>query len=183
MKILITKISFVLLLAITLIGCDSHPSLQKYYVNNQGTSNFIAVDIPASIVSLKDADASDEVKETLKTIKKINFLGFQLKEDNVEEYNIEKQKVKEILKNPKYQELIRTSFDGKSLTIKYTGEEDAIDEVILYGYDKELGFALVRVLGDKMDPSKMVELAQEIQVNSDNNASLNQIESFLKDIQ
>lgn len=174
-----------LLVCITssLIGCQNHPSLQRYYVDHQGTANFIAIDVPASIISLKDADASEEVKETLKSIKKVNFLGFQIKEGNLDAYTVEKQNVKAILKNPKYQELMKMSSGSKSLTIKYTGTEDAVNEVILFGYDKALGFALIRVLGDEMDPSKMMMLAQEIQVNSENSGSLNQIENFLKEIQ
>lgn len=183
MKNILKPILLLFVAVTTLMACSSHPSLQRYYVDNQGTSNFVAVDIPASIVSLKDADASEEVKETLKSIKKINFLGFQLKEGNAADYAVEKQKVKEILKNPKYQELVKMSSGGKSLSVKYTGQEDAVNEVILFGYDKELGFALVRVLGDEMDPSKMMMLAQEIQVNSEDGGSLSQIEAFLKEIQ
>lgn len=163
------------------VSCDQYPSLQKYYVDSQASTEFIALDIPASIVSLKEDDASEETRATLKTIKKINFLGFQLTETNKEEYALEQAKVKEILKNPKYQELIRVGSGSKSLIVKFLGEEDAIDEVILYGADKELGFALVRVLGDDMEPSKMMELAQQVNIDDDS-ASLQQITSFMKNV-
>ncbi len=171
----------VLIVAVStlLISCDSYPSLQKYYVDSQSSSDFIALDIPASIVTLKEEDASEEVRATLKTIKKINFLGFQTTDSNNTAYETEQQKIKAILKNPKYQELIRLNIGAKSLVVKFLGEEDAIDEVIFYGADKEMGFALVRILGDKMDPAKMMMLAQEINIDGDA-AGLQQIGSFLK---
>lgn len=167
-------------IALLTISCDEHPSLQKYYVDSNENTDFISLDIPASILSLKDENVSEEVKETLKSIKKVNFLGFKLKDDNQAAYKIEKQKIKEILKNPKYQELI--SVGGKqSFTIKFLGEDDAIDEVIVFGSDKDKGFALVRILGNNMDPSKMMLLANEIKYDGDK-GDLKGLESFLKNL-
>jgi len=167
-------------IALLTVSCDQHPSLQKYYVDSNENAGFISFDIPASILSLKDENVSKEVKETLKSIKKINFLGFQLKDGNQAEYKIEKQKIKEILKNPKYQELI--SVGGKqSFTIKFLGEDDAIDEVIVFGSDKEKGFALIRILGNKMDPSKMMLLANEIKYDGDK-GDLKGLESFFNNL-
>ncbi len=174
-------LTFIVAVSILTVSCDSYPSLQKYYVDSQSNTDFIAIDIPASIVSLKDGDASEEVRSTLKTIKKINFLGFQITESNTEEYTLEQKKVKEILKNPKYQDLIKLNFGSRSLVVKFLGEDDAIDEVIFYGADKELGFALVRVLGNKMDPAKMMALVQEINLDGDS-SSLQQITSFMKNM-
>jgi len=163
------------------VSCDSYPSLQKYYVDSQSSSDFISLDVPASIVSLKDGDASEEVRSTLKTVRKINFLGFQITEDNKEEYLAEQKKIKVILKNPKYQDLVKLNFGKRSLTVKFLGDEDAINEVIFYGADKELGFALVRVLGNEMDPSKMMALAQEINIDGES-SSMKQITSFMSSI-
>ena len=162
------------------VSCDQHPSLQKYYVDSNENTGFISFDIPASLLSLKNEGVSSEVKETLKSIKKVNFLGYQLKGDNEAEYKIEKQKIKEILKNPKYQELM--SIGGKqSMTIKFLGEDDAIDEVIIFGSDKEKGFAVVRILGNNMDPSKMMLLANEIKYNGEE-GDLKGLESFFKNL-
>ena len=162
-----------------LVSCNDYPSLQKYYVDSQESAEFISLDIPASIVSLKDADASDEVKSTLKSIKKINFLAFQITEENTASFDAEKTKVKAILKNPKYQELMRVTDKGRTLIVNFLGEADAIDEIILYGSDKELGFALVRVLGNKMDPAKMMKLVNEVNLDDDS-GSMQQIGAFMK---
>lgn len=181
MKRILKYFVLVITVSIFVISCDSYPSLQKYYVDSQSSADFIALDIPASIVSLKNEDASEEVRETLKSIKKVNFLGFQISEDNNEMYTSELQKIKEILKNPKYQDLIRLDSGSKFLTVKFLGTDDAIDEVIFYGADKELGFALVRVLGNKMDPAKMLLLAQEINIDGDS-AGIQQIGAFIKNM-
>ena len=48
-----------------LSSCDNQKSVQEYYVEKQESNNFIALDLPASIVSL-DEGASEETRETLK---------------------------------------------------------------------------------------------------------------------
>lgn len=169
------------MLAVFTVSCDQHPSLQKYYVDSNENAEFLKFDVPASLLSLKDENVSEEVKQTLKSIKKVNFLAFPLKETNSAEFKIEKQKVKEILKNPKYQELITIGSGKQSYTVKFLGEETAIDEVIFFGSDKEKGFALVRILGNNMDPSKMMALAQELKFDGDD-GSMKQIESFMKNL-
>lgn len=180
MKNYIKYFGVLAVIALLTVSCDQHPSLQKYYVDSNENTDFISLDIPASILSLKGEDVSDEVKETLKSIKKLNFLGYQLKEGNNAEYKIEKQKIKEILNNPKYQDLI--SIGGKqSVTVKFLGEEDAIDEVIIFGSDKEKGFALVRILGKNMDPSKMMLLANQIKYDGDK-GDLKGLESFFSNL-
>jgi hypothetical protein len=75
--------------------------------------------------------------------------------------------------------LISIGGSNQSLSVKFLGEDDAIDEVIIFGSDKEQGFALVRVLGSNMDPAKMMQLAQEIKVDGQD-SSLKQLESFIK---
>jgi trehalose-6-phosphatase len=48
-------------------------------------------------------------------------------------------------------------------TLKYLGEEDAIDEIIVFASDDEKGFALFRLLGKKMEPAKMMKLMTAIE--------------------
>lgn len=50
---------------------------------------------------------------------------------------------------------------GKA-SIKYLGDEDAIDEVVVYGDNDEKGFLLVRILGDNMNPAKLVLFIQAL---------------------
>ena len=168
MKNKITVFAVLISLFVLIISCDSSPSLQKYYVDNQGNNEFIMIDLPTSILELKDQDVSEEMQLTLNSIKKLNFLALELKDDNKEMYETEKRKISAILKNPKYKELMHLNNNKNTVNVKYLGEDDAIDEVVFFGSDNEKGFALVRVLGDNMNPAQILKLTQEIKIDGDN---------------
>ena len=149
------------------IACESTPSLQKYYVENKENSEFLSVDLPASILQLKDSDVSEDIQQTLETIKKVNFLALQLNEENKELFTAEKEKVRAILKNPKYKQLMRMNVGGGNVSVNYIGEEDAIDEVVIFGADNTKGFAIVRVIGENMNPSEIMKLTTELQLDNE----------------
>ncbi|WP_299528027.1 DUF4252 domain-containing protein [uncultured Lutibacter sp.] len=176
------KISgLVIAVALITIACDTNPSLQKYYVDSKENSEFISIDLPSSILQLKDTEVSDDVKKTLETIKKVNFLALQLNETNKELYNSEKEKVKIILKNPKYKQLMRMNLGNGNVSVNYLGEEDAIDEVVIFGSDSEKGFAVVRVIGEKMNPADILKLTQELKMDEDS-GQLKQLEGLLSSL-
>ncbi|MBI9042313.1 DUF4252 domain-containing protein [Lutibacter sp.] len=181
MKIFLKIATVIIVIATLTISCDSSQSLQKYYVDSKENNEFISVDLPSSILQLKDQEASEEVKNTLKTIKKVNFLALQLTETNKELFASEKEKVKQILKNPKYKQLMRMNGGKGNVSINYLGEEDAIDEVIIFGSDNSKGFALVRVIGEKMNPSDIMKISQQIKLDGDSN-QLQQLEGLMKSI-
>jgi len=176
------KISTVLFTAALLtVACDTKPTLQKYYVDSKENNAFISVDLPANIIELKNENVSEEVKNTLKTIKKVNFLALQINETNQELFNAEKEKVKEILKNPSYKQLIRMNTGSGNVTVNYLGSEDSIDEVVIFGSDSKRGFALVRVIGEKMNPAEIFSMAQEIKLDG-NSQQLKQLGGLLGSI-
>ncbi|MEM9868358.1 MAG: hypothetical protein AAF765_11760 [Bacteroidota bacterium] len=55
-----------------------------------------------------------------------------------------------------------------------------MDEVIIYGDSKDMGFALVRVLGKNMNPAQIVQLMQVLQKSDYDGAALGEIGKFLK---
>jgi len=169
----------ILAIGIMSVACGSEASLQKYYIDNQDNKNFLSIDIPASIISLKD-DVSPEAAEAYKSLKKMNVLAFKKNDSNGAEYEAEKKKVKAILKNDNFIELMRMNDKGRNVVIKYIGDDETIDEVIVYAADKTQGFALVRVLGDDMKPEKIAKLVQSIQDVDDGNFALKQLEGFIK---
>ena len=63
-----------------------------------------------------------------------------------------------ILAQERYKELTRIKSNEWNATLKYTGEEDAIDEVIIFASDNTRGFAVFRLLGDNMRPDQMLQL-------------------------
>lgn len=175
------NLGFVLVIMFALTSCDTNPSLQKYYVDSKENNEFISVDLPSSILQLQEENMTEELKGTLQTIKKLNFLALQLTETNKELYTSEKEKVRKILKSDKYKQLMRMNSGKGSITVNYLGNEEAIDEVIVFGADDSKGFALVRVIGENMNPSDILKLTQEIQLDKNSN-ELKQLEGILSSI-
>lgn len=165
------------LLMMILASCADQHSLQKYYVDNQDNADFISIDIPASVITLKE-NVSAEDQEALKSLKKMNILAFKKNDTNGAEFLSEENKVKSILKNDKYKELMKFKDKGRNVVVKYEGDNNEIDEVVVFASDKEKGFALVRVLGDNMQPAKIASLAKNIaDIDAD---GLKQFEGLLK---
>ncbi len=167
-------------MAIIFASCSSQQSLQEYYVDNQENPNFISLDIPASILKMDEVDLTDVQQEAVESLKKFNLLAFKKTSENVADYKLEKAKVKEILKDDEFVELMKINSRYGNGVIKYLGDADAIDEVIIYGDSKDKGFALVRVLGKDMNPAHIVQLMQAIQKSDYKGEGLGEIGKFLK---
>jgi len=156
----IKTLSILFFAALFLVACNKQPSIQEYYIEKQDSGDFIAIDLPASILKVGEG-ASEETRETLSTIKKMNILAFKVNDSNQQEFDAEYTKVKEILKNDNYNELMRMKHEGINIVINYLGDEEAVDEFILFASDKNRGFALARVLGDHMEPQKIIKMAED----------------------
>jgi len=147
---------------VLLISCDNNQSLQEYYVDNQSNKEFVAVDIPTSMFA-NTKTLTEEQKKTLETVKKINILAIPMKEENNSEIEKEKDKISTILKDEKYQLLMKYGGADSKMEVYYTGSEEAVDEIIVYGEDKMKGMGIARVLGEKMNPSDILQLVRSLQ--------------------
>jgi Icc-related predicted phosphoesterase len=165
---------------LTLMACSSTPSLQEYYVDNAENPNFISLDLPASILNLEKTNLTDLQREALQSLRKLNVLAFRKTTDNAAAYTLEKDKVNNILGNDDYVELVKLNSKYGKGVIKYLGEEDAIDEVVIFGNSDDKGFALIRVLGDNMNPAYIMQLLKAIQNSDYDSQSLGAIGDFLK---
>ncbi len=165
---------------LALSACSTSQSLQEYYVDNSENPNFISLDVPASILNLQEADLSKSQRQALESLKKLNVLAFKINSTNESEYQVEKAKVSSILKSDKFVELMKLNSKYGKGVIKYLGEEDAIDEVIIYGSSDDKGFALIRVLGDDMNPAHLIQLVKVLQTSDYNAENLGDIGEFLK---
>ncbi|QLE02263.1 DUF4252 domain-containing protein [Galbibacter sp. BG1] len=153
-----------LFLAVSVANCgDRKPSLQEYFVTKGENPNFISLDIPSSILDVNKTSLDTKQKEAYQSVKKLNVLAFKLNDDNKAAYEAEKTTVQDILKNEKYEDLMIVNSGKNKGVVKYLGDDDSIDEVILFGSDDEHGFALVRVLGNKMKPENMVTLVEAVE--------------------
>jgi len=152
-----------LALLLALGSCSGTQSLQEYFVDNAENPNFLSLDIPANILKLDEVELDDNEREVMGSLRKLNILAFRKTEANEVAYAEESAKVKAILKNPDFKELMKLNTQYGRGVVKYLGDGDAIDEVIIFGDSREKGFALVRVLGKKMNPAQFVQVMQAIQ--------------------
>ncbi|WP_276389886.1 DUF4252 domain-containing protein [Eudoraea chungangensis] len=178
MKKTLIVISGMFLLLI--VSCSSRQSLQEYYVSNSENPNFISLDVPASILNLQSNSLTETQREGLESLRKLNVLAFRVTEDNKAEFQTEKTRVNAILNNDKYIELMKLNSQYGKGAIKYLGDADAIDEVIIYGSSEDKGFAIIRVLGKNMNPTQLVQLMGAIQNSDFDTAELGEIGDFLK---
>ena len=68
----LTKICALVFIVFFASSCKNEKSLQSYLVDTSGKEGFYTGDLPISSVLSAKADVSDDVKETMKSIKKIN---------------------------------------------------------------------------------------------------------------
>lgn len=165
--------------ALLLASCNSGPSLQQYFVDNSENPNFLALDIPASILDLDQVELTDTEKQAINSVKKLNILAFKKTTANADDYKAQTAEVTTILKNPKYTELMKVNGALGKGTVKYLGEEDAIDEVVFYGNSPDKGFALIRFLGDNMNPAHLVPLIKAIEKSDYKGEGLGRLKEIL----
>lgn len=176
------KLSIYILLLTSIINfsCKKETTLQSYLVESQEKKGFITVDIPASVVQLSNDKASEEDKETYESIRKINITGLPYKNSDDATYEAEKSKLKEIIKNSSYKQLMSFKKDGVSAGVYYSGEADAINEIVAIGYGKEFGVGVARILGEKMNPSKIIDMMQNAKIDAEG-INMEQIKKILKE--
>jgi hypothetical protein len=172
--------SLLLVGAIVLSSCSSTQSLQEYYVDNTENPSFLAFDIPTSILNLDASELNEEQKTAYESLRKLNILAFKKTGDNVASYKAEKKKVKDILANDDYEELMKMNTEFGRASIRFKGDDDAIDEVIIFGDNKDKGFALVRVLGNEMNPAHFVKLLQALEKSDFNGKGLGDLGDFFE---
>ncbi|MDA9341923.1 DUF4252 domain-containing protein [Flavobacteriaceae bacterium] len=173
--ILIKYILGIGLAALTLFSCSNKESLQRYIVDRQGDDSFLKIDIAASLLQTDSANLSQEEKDILKTIKKINVVAYPIEEGNVSAYEVKMQVLKTILDQDRYKTLMKYGSNKEGATLKYVGLEDAIDEIIVFVRNDEKGFALFRLLGDDMRPEQMIKLMTAIEKGDVDISKLNSI--------
>jgi len=170
-----------LLLVVAFTSCNQGPTLQTYFVDNELKSGFISADIPASFIDVDKVELTDEQQEAYESVDKLNVLAFTRGEDNEEEYKTELDKVKDILKDSKYQELMRggNSTEGRFM-VKFIGDVENIDELIVFGNANDKGFVVARVLGDDMNAGKLMSLQSVLKDVNFDDTNLNGLKDFFK---
>lgn len=152
-----------LLLCGLLLSCNSEKSLQEYYVENQQRKEFLSLDLPVSTFISASSSLDPEQRRVLETIKKVNLLAYPIKNGQLEGFEQEKQVLETILENEEYQSLMRFGRSGKGAQFYLVGDEDAIDEFVVYGNDEDRGFMVARILGDDMKINELFDLVETME--------------------
>jgi hypothetical protein len=139
-------------------SCNNEPSLQKYFVEKTENKNFVVLDLSPKMLNIDSLKLTSEENAALKSFEKVNILAFKLNEGNKVEFESEKVKVGEILKEEKYQQLMTFGSGKDRASVSFIGDTEHIDEFVFYANNKENGFAVVRVLGKDMNPTGIFTL-------------------------
>jgi hypothetical protein len=161
-------LSLLIITSAILSSCDNEPSLQMYFVEKTENKNFIALDLSPKMLNIDSLKLTTDEEAALKSFEKVNILAFKLNDTNKAEFELEKAKVNEILKEEKYQQLMKFGSGKDGASVSFVGDNEHIDEFVFYANKKENGFAVVRVLGKDMNPNGIMTIMSVIK-----NANLN----------
>lgn len=179
---LIKYATALILAALTMVSCSDGKSLQRYLVDKQEDDRYVKLDLATSLLQNDEAEFTQEQQDILNSIKKVNVVAYPLKKGNTTEYESEKAVLKEIIAQEKYKTLMKMGSGSSGATLKYLGEENAIDEVIVFASDDERGFAVFRLLGDDMQVGQMMKLMSSIDNGDIDVEKLSGIGELFKDI-
>jgi len=155
---LIKYITALIIGIITLMSCSNNQSLQRYLVDKQSDDRFLKIDLATSLLQSDESNFTEDEQDILNTVKKVNVVAYPVKSGNMAEYETEKAIVEKIIGQEKYKTLSTIKSNDMHVTLKYLGEEDAIDEVIIFVSSDEKGFGVFRLLCDDMRPDQILKL-------------------------
>jgi hypothetical protein len=170
----------VFLISLLLLSCNSGPTLQKYFVANSENKDFVALDISPTILNVDKTKLTAEQKKALESFDKMNVLVFKLDKNNQPQYEVESQKISQILKDESYQQLMKVGLGKDGATISFVGDEDDIDEFVVFAKRKENGFAVVRILGNDMNPNNIMTMLSVLKEAKIDTAQLAPLKDLMK---
>jgi len=160
MKKLVLLISVVMLLC----SCEDKPTLQKYFVKNTESSNFISIDLAPNVIKTDKIALTETEKAALASFQKMNILAFRTDSTDTAGYDKEIKEVKAILKDESYQQLMKAGSGSEGAAIYFVGNDNEhIEEFVVLAGKKENGFAVVRVLGNDMNPTHIMNMLTLLQ--------------------
>ncbi|MDI5896128.1 DUF4252 domain-containing protein [Flavobacterium algoritolerans] len=175
-----TVFGLALLLSLFLVSCNSEPTLQKYFVENTENKNFIALDVSPNILNVDKTKLSIAQSNALKSFDKMNVLTFKLNDKNKAEFEIERAKVNLILKDKKYQQLMKFGSGKEGASVSFVGTDEHIEEFVFFANKKENGFAVVRILGKDMNPTSVMTMMSVLQQSNIDLEQLKPLQQLMK---
>lgn len=174
------KLFVIVVSGILLWSCETKPTLQKYFVKNTESSNFVSVDLAPSIINTEKVTLTTAEKEALQSFEKMNILAFKTDSNDVANYDKEIKEVKSLLKDETYQQLMKVGSGNDGAAVYFIGEDEHIDEFVLLASKKENGFAVVRVLGNDMNPTHILNMLSLLKKSDMNLEQLKPLQELMK---
>ncbi|WP_338647867.1 DUF4252 domain-containing protein [Flavobacterium sp. KS-LB2] len=175
-----TVYGLALLLSLFLVSCNSEPTLQKYFVENTENKNFIALDVSPNILNVDKTKLSIAQSDALESFDKMNVLAFKLNDKNKAQFEIERAKVNLILKDKKYQQLMKFGSGKEGASVSFVGTDEHIEEFVFFANKKETGFAVVRILGKDMNPTSVMTMMSVLQQSNIDLEQLKPLQQLMK---
>ena len=111
---------------------------------------------------------------------KMNILAFKTDSNDVANYDKEIKEVKSLLKDETYQQLMKVGSGNDGAAVYFVGEDEHIDEFVLLASKKENGFAVVRVLGNDMNPTHILNMLSLLKKSDMNLEQLKPLQELMK---
>ena len=174
------KLTTIVIAAILLWSCENKPTLQKYFVENTESSEFVSVDLAPSIINTEKVSLTNSEKEALESFEKMNILAFKSDSSNIANYDKEIKEVKTLLKDETYQQLMKVGSGNDGAAVYFVGDDEHNSEFVVLANRKENGFAVVRVLGNDMNPTHIVNMLSLLQKSDMNLEQLKPLQELMK---
>ena len=163
------------------LGCQSS-DLDLYFVDHQEQEDFITLDIPKTIISMEGRDLTTRQLDAYESVEKLNILMFKSDSTNLDQLHTEVVALNTIFKDSKYEQLMKFGgFKEADVKLMINGDDDnALDEMVFFGYMPSTGMAVVRVLGDDMKLEDIMSLAPVIKNADLSSLDLEPIKAFFQ---
>jgi len=145
-----------------LFSCSDTMSLQKYYVEKTEDADFIIVNLPIDLQQFLKDELTPEELITMESIRKLNVLIFRRNDQNTTKMEREIRVLDQIISQKKYNSLTDFGMLKTKSKLVFLGTEDKIDEGVVYVRNQDMGLAVVRILGNDMNPSALLLLTKKI---------------------
>ncbi len=167
----------IICISLVFTSCKKEESLQSYLIKSEENTDYMRFDFSTSMLSPYFETTDEEDQKTFETVKKVNIAFLPVNKATEEQFGSERKRLKGIMKNTDYKSLIRVNDKRGKATIYYAGEADAIDEIVAVVYAKDFGFGVARILGDNMNPEKIISMIQKVN-NKDKEEGLEKIKDM-----
>jgi len=176
----IKTIFYTLFMALIMVSCKDENSIQTYVVDHQDKPEFLTLDLSPKMVDFSKAELSEDELKVYNSFNKMNIIAYNAKSSDEANYTKELEKAKAVFKNEKYEELMEFSDNGIKFRVNTIGNGDTVDEFLVLASSSDMGFVVVRVLGNDMQPEKLYKLIESMKDADVDNSQLNELMDYFK---